>query len=160
LADVERRIAAAAAAVHRPTRINLIAVTKTFTPADILPVLAAGHRQFGENRVQEAAGKWPALRERYPDVELHLIGALQSNKVKEAVRLFSAIHTIDRPKIAKAIAREADRQGKRLELFLQINTGAEPQKAGVSPDAAPALMALCRDELKLAVAGLMCLPPI
>jgi len=160
LADVKRRIATAAAAAGRQTLVKLIAVTKTFSPADILPVLAAGHRLFGENRVQEAAGKWPALRERYPAIELDLIGPLQSNKVKEAVRLFSAIHTIDRPKIATAVAREFERQGRRLELFIQVNTGAEPQKAGVDPDALGALLALCREELKLPIAGLMCIPPL
>jgi pyridoxal phosphate enzyme (YggS family) len=161
LADVERRIAAAATAARRDaTGICLIAVTKTFGPADIVPVLAAGHRGFGENRVQEAAGKWPPLRERFPLSELHLIGPLQSNKAKDAVRLFDAIHTIDRPKIARAVADEMARQGRTPELFIQVNIGQEPQKAGVAPMATRALLALCRDELRLRIAGLMCIPPI
>ena len=139
--------------------MHLIAVTKTFGADDILPVLDAGHRLFGENRVQEAKAKWPALRERYPGIELHLIGPLQSNKTREAVELFDAIHTIDRPKIAEAIAAEMARQGKRLELFVQVNTGEEPQKAGILPREAPAFLRLCREELKLDIAGLMCIPP-
>jgi PLP dependent protein len=160
LADVERRIAAAATAAHRDAAdIRLIAVTKTFSATHILPVLAAGHRTFGENRVQEAAGKWPPLRERFPLSKLHLIGPLQSNKARDAVRLFAAIHTIDRPKIARAVADEMARQGKTPELFIQVNIGQEPQKAGVAPAAAGALLALCRDELQLTIAGLMCIPP-
>ncbi len=113
--------------------MHLVAVTKTFGPEHIEPVLDAGHRMFGENRVQEAKAKWPALRERYPGIELHLIGPLQSNKAREAVELFDAIHTVDRPKIAEAIAAEMARQGRRLQLFIQVNTGEEPQKAGVVP---------------------------
>jgi PLP dependent protein len=122
-------------------------------------VLDAGHRLYGENRVQEAKAKWPALRERYADVELHLIGPLQSNKAKEAVALFDAIHTIDRPKIAHAIAQEMAKQGKRLKLFIEVNTGEELQKAGVLPKEVPALLRLCREELALDIAGLMCIPP-
>ena len=161
LADVERRIVAAATAAHRDAAaICLIAVTKTFGPNHIVPVLAAGHRAFGENRVQEAAGKWPPLRERFPLSKLHLIGPLQSNKAKDAVRLFDAIHTIDRPKIARAVADEMARQGRTPELFIQVNIGQEPQKAGVAPMATRALLALCRDELRLRIAGLMCIPPI
>jgi PLP dependent protein len=161
LVGVERRIAAAATAAHRDAAdVCLIAVTKTFAPAHILPVLAAGHRTFGENRVQEAAGKWPPLRERFPVSELHLIGPLQSNKARDAVRLFDAIHTIDRPKIARAVADEMARQGRTLKLFIQVNTGQEPQKAGVAPEAARALLALCRDELQLTITGLMCIPPL
>jgi pyridoxal phosphate enzyme (YggS family) len=160
LADVRRRIAAAAAAAGRdPDTVQLVAVTKTFGPEHILPVLAAGHRTFAENRVQEAAGKWPALRAAHP-LSLHLIGPLQSNKVRDAVRLFDAIHTIDRPKIAAAIADEMARQGRTLALFLQVNTGAEPQKSGVAPEAAPALLAFCRDRLRLPICGLMCIPPL
>jgi len=160
LADVKRRIAAAAAAANRdPACVRLIAVTKTFGPAHIEPVLAAGHRMFGENRVQEASAKWPALKERYR-LQLHLIGPLQSNKVRDAVRLFDAIHTIDRGKIAAAVAREMEKQGKMLELFIEVNTGEEPQKAGVAPREAAALLALCREELKLPIAGLMCIPPL
>ncbi len=161
LAAVRDRIATAARGVGRdPAGVHLIAVSKTFAAADILPVLEAGHRLFGENRVQEAQGKWPELRARYLDIELHLIGPLQSNKTREAVELFDAIHTIDRPKIAKSLAEEMARTGKRLQLFVQVNTGEEPQKAGVSPREAAAFVALCRDELKLEIAGLMCIPPV
>jgi pyridoxal phosphate enzyme (YggS family) len=161
LADVQARIAGAARTAARdPGSVSLIAVTKTFEPDDIVPVLDAGHRTFGENRVQEAKSKWPALRERYANVDLHLIGPLQSNKAREAVQLFDAIHTIDRPKIAEAIAQETTRQGKRLQLFLQVNTGEEPQKAGVMPKETGSLLRLCRDELKLEIAGLMCIPPV
>lgn len=161
LQAVKDQIAAAAGRVGRsPDAINLIAVSKTFGEAEILPVLNSGHRNFGENRVQEAAAKWPALRERFPDVTLHLIGPLQSNKTKEAVALFDAIHSIDRPKIARAIADETRKQGKKLDLFIQVNTGEEPQKAGVMPRDAAALVNLCRDELELPILGLMCIPPI
>ena len=143
-----------------PAQARLVAVSKTFTADDIRPVLAAGHRIFGENRVQEAAGKWPGLRAGFPGVELHLIGPLQSNKTADAVALFDAIHTIDRMKIAEAIAAETTRQGKRLDLFIQVNTGAEPQKAGIAPEETPAFAAHCRDVLKLPVSGLMCIPPV
>lgn len=161
LRDIEARIAEAAKGVGRdPAAARLIAVTKTFVAADILPVLEAGRRDFGENRVQEAKAKWPELKARYPDLRLHLIGPLQSNKTREAVELFDAIHSVDRPKIARAIAEETVRQGRRLELFVQVNTGEEPQKAGVLPRELPALLALCRDELKLEIAGLMCIPPV
>ena len=161
LGEVETRIAIAAHGAKRDASdIKLIAVSKTFEAPGILPVLTAGHRLFGENRVQEAKGKWPALKTQFPDVKLHLIGPLQSNKTKEAVELFDAIHSIDRPKIAHAVAEEMQRQGKRLSLFIQVNTGEESQKAGVLPQEAPALAALCRDELKLDVAGLMCIPPL
>ena len=160
LASVLARIAAAAREARRdPASVHLIAVTKTFGADDILPVLDAGHRLFGENRVQEAKAKWPALRERHPGIELHLIGPLQFNKTKEAVQLFDAIHTVDRPKIAEAIAGEMARQGKRLKLFVQVNTGEEPQKAGVPPREAASFLRLCREELKLEIAGLMCIPP-
>lgn len=161
LADVYARIAAAAQDAGRdPASVKLVAVTKTFGADDIAPVLDAGHRIFGENRVQEAKAKWPAVRARYPDIDLHLIGPLQSNKAKEAVALFDAIHTIDRPKIAAAIAEEMGKQGRRLQLFIQVNTGEEQQKAGVLPSEAAALLRLCTDELKLEVAGLMCIPPV
>jgi PLP dependent protein len=159
-ADVQARIAAAAQAAKRdPASIHLVAVTKTFGPEHITPVLDAGHRIFGENRVQEAKAKWPGLRQRYPGIELHLIGSLQSNKAKEAVALFDAIHTVDRPKIAQALAAEMAKQGRRLQLFIEVNTGEEPQKAGVAPRDAEALLRLCRDDLKLEIAGLMCIPP-
>jgi PLP dependent protein len=161
LAEVEARIALAARnAGRQPEDVRLIAVSKTFEAPDILPVLGAGQRLFGENRVQEAKGKWPTLKSQFPDVALHLIGPLQSNKAKEAVALFDAIHSIDREKIARAVAAEMAAQGKRLELFIQVNTGEEPQKAGVMPKEAPTLVALCRDELKLAISGLMCIPPV
>lgn len=161
LAAVKSRIAEAAEAVGRDAAdVTLIAVTKTFSADDILPVLEAGHRQFGENRVQEAKGKWPALKARFPDVRLHLIGPLQSNKAKEAVELFDAIHSIDRAKIARVIAEEIKRQGRAPELFIQVNTGEEAQKAGVLPADLGALMKLCREELGLSIAGLMCIPPV
>jgi pyridoxal phosphate enzyme (YggS family) len=160
LADVKTRIAAAAREAGRdPATVNLIAVSKTFAAPDILPVLDAGHRIFGENRVQEAKAKWPDLRARYPDIELHLIGPLQSNKTKEAVQLFDAIHTIDRPKIAKAIAEEQAKQGKRLKLFIEVNTGEEPQKAGIMPRETEAFARQCQGEFGLEIAGLMCIPP-
>lgn len=161
LADITTRIAAAAREDGRsPDAVTLIAVSKTFDGAAITPVLEAGHRVFGENRVQEAKGKWPELKARYPDIELHLIGPLQSNKAKEAVELFDVIHTIDRPKIAKAISEEMIKQGKPLRLFVQVNTGEEPQKAGVMPREAKAFVAMCRDTLGLNIEGLMCIPPV
>jgi pyridoxal phosphate enzyme (YggS family) len=160
LAEVQARIAAAAQAARRdPASVHLVAVTKTFAAEHIEPVLAAGHRIFGENRVQEAKAKWTALRERYPDIELHLIGSLQSNKAKEAVALFDAIHTVDRPKIAQAVAAEMAKQGRRPQLFIEVNTGDEPQKGGIAPRDTEALLKLCRDDLKLDIAGLMCIPP-
>jgi pyridoxal phosphate enzyme (YggS family) len=161
LASVQARIAAAAQKARRdPATIRLVAVTKTFGPEIIEPVLAAGHRLYGENRVQEAKAKWPALRQRYPNTELHLIGPLQSNKARDAVALFDAIHTIDRPKIAQALAAEMAHQGRRPKLFIEVNTGEEPQKAGVLPKEVPALLSLCREDLKLEIAGLMCIPPL
>jgi len=160
LADVQRRIAVAARANGRnPASVRLVAVGKTFGAEAIAPVLEAGHRIFGENRVQEAQAKWPALRERWPGIELHLIGALQSNKARDAVELFDAIHSIDRPRIAEALAQEMARQGRRPQLFIQVNTGEEPQKAGVAPNAAGALLRTCRENLGLDIAGLMCIPP-
>jgi pyridoxal phosphate enzyme (YggS family) len=161
LAAAQAKIGAAAKAAGRdPGDVELIVVSKTFGAPEILPLLQAGHRVFGENRVQEAKGKWPELKATYPDLKLHLIGPLQSNKAKEAVELFDAIHTIDRPKIARALAEEMGKQGKRLQLFIQVNTGEEPQKAGVVPAELPALVALCSDELGLDIAGLMCIPPV
>ena len=161
LGEVEARIAAAAREAGRAREdVQLIAVSKTLAAPDILPVIAAGQRVFGENRVQEAKGKWPALKAQGPDVALHLIGPLQSNKAKEAVALFDAIHSVDREKIARALAEEMRAQERQLELFVQVNTGEEPQKAGVLPKEAPAFLDLCRDELKLEIAGLMCIPPV
>ncbi len=148
------------AAGRDANQATLIAVSKTFEAAEIRPVLAAGQRAFGENRVQEAAGKWPGLRQEYTGIELHLIGPLQSNKAKEAVSLFDCIHTIDRVKIAQAVAAELARQAKRLTLFIQVNTGAEPQKAGVLPAETASFVEHCRTELNLPVAGLMCIPPV
>jgi pyridoxal phosphate enzyme (YggS family) len=160
-AEVRSRIATAAHAAKRDQEsIHLVAVTKTFGAEDIVPVLDAGHRTFGENRVQEAKAKWPALRERYPGIGLHLIGPLQSNKAKEAVQLFEAIHSIDRRKIAEAIAEEMAKQGKRLELFIQVNTGEEPQKAGVMPRETGDFLRFCREDMKLPISGLMCIPPV
>ena len=161
LADVETAISASAREAGRAREdVRLIVVSKTFEAPDILPVLAAGHRHYGENRVQEGKSKWPDLKTQYPDVTLHLIGPLQSNKAKEAVALFDAIHSIDREKIARAVASEMAAQGKRLELYVQVNTGEETQKAGIMPRDAHAFLALCRDELKLDIAGLMCIPPV
>jgi pyridoxal phosphate enzyme (YggS family) len=142
-----------------PASVTLVAVSKTFLAEAILPALEAGHRVFGENRVQEAKAKWPALRARFPDLELHLIGPLQSNKAREAVELFDAIHTVDRPKIAMALAEEIARQGKRPRLFVEVNTGGEEQKAGVLPEAADAFIRACREQHRLAIEGLMCIPP-
>ena len=159
LASVRSRIAAAADR-RDAAGVTLIAVSKTFPPDAITPVLDAGHRVFGENRVQEAKAKWPALRARYPGSTLHLIGPLQSNKAKEAVALFDAIHTIDRPRIAEAIAAEMAKQGRCLQLFIEVNTGEEAQKAGVLPTETAGLLRLCREELKLDIAGLMCIPPV
>jgi PLP dependent protein len=161
LSTIKTRMAQACRAAGRePAAATLIAVSKTFDAAEIRPVLAAGHRTFGENRVQEAAGKWPGLRSEFAHVELHLIGPLQSNKAKEAVTLFDCIHTIDRPKIAHAIAAEMARQAKPLTLFIQVNTGAEAQKAGILPANTATFVEHCRIELKLPIAGLMCIPPI
>lgn len=161
LRAILQRMADAAREVGRdPAAAKLIAVSKTFGPADITPVLEAGHRVFGENRVQEAQGKWPALRTQFAGIELHLIGPLQSNKAKEAVQLFDVIHTIDRPKIAEAIAAEMAKQGRRPQLFVQVNTGEEPQKAGVAPGDAVAFVRDCRERLGLEIAGLMCIPPV
>lgn len=157
---VEQEIALAARAAGRdPASVKLVAVTKTVPPDVIEEAIGAGQRVFGENRVQEAHAKWPALKERHPDIELHLIGPLQSNKVREAVALFDAIETVNRPKLARALAEEAARSGKCPRLFVQVNTGEEPQKAGVAPAEADAFVALCRDDLGLTIEGLMCIPP-
>jgi PLP dependent protein len=160
LARVQGEVAQACAEVGRdPAAVTLIAVSKTHQAETIEPVIAAGQRVFGENRVQEAKAKWPALTAAYPGIALHLIGALQSNKAKEAVALFDAIHTVDRPSIAEALAKEIARQGRRPLLFVEINTGAEPQKAGVLPEQADAFVATCRESYGLEIAGLMCIPP-
>ncbi len=161
LRDIKARIAEAARGQGRdPGAVTLIAVSKTFEADAIRPVIAAGQRHFGENRVQEAKAKWPALRAETPGIILHLIGPLQSNKTKEAVELFDAIHSIDREKIARAVAEEMKRQGRQPQLFVQVNTGEEPQKAGVMPRETVAFVALCREKLGLQIAGLMCIPPV
>ena len=140
-------------------QVNIIAVSKTFSPEAIAPVLAAGHRVFGENRVQEAAEKWPDLRASYPDVELHLIGALQSNKAAQAVALFDVIHSLDRIKLASVLAAEMKRQNRQLKILVQVNTGKEDQKSGIPPEETEEFVITCRSELGLNIVGLMCLPP-
>jgi pyridoxal phosphate enzyme (YggS family) len=160
LSEVRREIAAAARAAKRQAaEVKLVAVTKTVPIPVIEEAIAAGQLSFGENRVQEAQAKWPVLRERHPAIELHLIGPLQSNKVRDAVELFGVIESVDRPKIARALAEEMTRTGRRPRLFVQVNTGEEPQKAGVLPADIDAFIAECRDGLGLAVEGLMCIPP-
>ena len=159
LSTIVARIAQARKAAVKPAEsTSLVAVTKTVTAENVLSALAAGQRVFGENRVQEAQAKWPALRQQFPDIELHLIGPLQSNKAREAVTLFDAIHTLDRTKLAHTLRAEMDRVGRFPILFVQVNTGEEPQKAGVWPRDAAALIA-CARELKLPLKGLMCIPP-
>jgi len=157
-AEVRRRIAEAAAG-RDAGAVELVAVSKTQPAEAVAAALALGQRLFGENRVQEAAQKFPALRERHPDLVLHLIGPLQTNKVKEAVALFDAIETLDRPRLAEALAAELARSGRRPRCFVQVNTGEEPQKAGVAPGEADAFIEDCRGRLGLPVAGLMCIPP-
>jgi PLP dependent protein len=142
-----------------PAGVTLVAVSKTFVAEAIEPVIAAGQRVFGENRVQEAKAKWPPLLARHQGLQLHLVGALQSNKAKEAVQLFDAIHSVDRASVAEALGKEIAKQAHRPLLFVEINTGAEPQKAGVLPQDADAFLTACRDRYGLAIAGLMCLPP-
>lgn len=160
LETVRARIAAAESEANRPAgAVTLVAVSKTFDGDAIRPVLAAGQRVFGENRVQEAQGKWPALRGEFPGIELHLIGPLQSNKAKEAVALFDVIETVDREKIASELAKEIARQGKAPKLYVQVNTGSEPQKAGIEPKDAVPFVVRCRNEHGLAIEGLMCIPP-
>ena len=159
LRQIESRLRAAEAAAGRAEgSVRLIAVSKVQPHERIEAVLDAGHRAFGENRVQEARHRWEGRRTRYPDLELHLIGPLQTNKARAALELFDAIHTVDRPKLARALARLMDETGRRPEIFVQVNTGEEPQKAGVAPDGAEALVEECRS-LNLPVAGLMCIPP-
>ncbi|WP_169566585.1 YggS family pyridoxal phosphate-dependent enzyme [Sneathiella limimaris] len=143
-----------------PAKVSLIAVSKQQPIERVIEALEAGHRVFGENRVQEAQGKWPELKRKYEGVELHLIGPLQSNKAKEAVELFDVIQTVDRPKIAKALASEMEKQGKRVPVYIQVNIGAEPQKSGIAIEDTDAFVAECRDVHKLDVQGLMCIPPV
>lgn len=140
--------------------VTLVAVSKTFDADDIRPVLSAGQRVFGENRVQEAMGKWPGLREEFDNIELHLIGPLQSNKAKEAVQTFDVVHSVDRSKIAKVLKQEMDKQGRDLPCFIQVNTGEEPQKAGIPPKEVDAFVQDCKDSIGLNIIGLMCIPPV
>ena len=161
LATVEHDIARACEDARRDRQsVTLIAVSKTFDADAIAPVIAAGQRVFGENRVQEAKAKWPGLMSAYPGIALHLIGPLQSNKAREAVALFDAVHSVDRPSICEALAKEIDSQKRRPELFVQLNTGEEPQKAGVAPGDADAFIAACREKYGLSITGLMCIPPV
>jgi pyridoxal phosphate enzyme (YggS family) len=160
LRQVRESIARAASDYGRdPSSITLVAVSKTFLADAVEPVLAVGQRVFGENYVQEAKAKWPALRERYADVELHMIGPLQSKKAREAVELFDVIHTLDRPSLAEALAKEIAKQGKKPRLLVQVNTGEEPQKGGVIPTEVDAFLEACRTKHGLTIEGLMCIPP-
>jgi PLP dependent protein len=161
LATVEQEITRACKEARRDrASVTLIAVSKTFGAETIVPAIEAGQRVFGENRVQEARAKWPGLIPAYPGIALHLIGPLQSNKAKEAVALFDAIHSVDRPSICEALAKEIFSQKRRPQLFVQLNTGEEPQKAGVAPAQADAFIASCRDKYGLQISGLMCIPPL
>tara|TARA_R110002096_G_scaffold13585_3_gene47926 strand:- start:262 stop:969 length:708 start_codon:yes stop_codon:yes gene_type:complete len=161
LAEVQAKVAEAARTAGRdPAAVTLVAVGKTFPADHMLPALNAGQRAFGENRVQEAEEKWPGLRSRFPDLRLHLIGPLQSNKVRKAVDVFDVIETVDRPKLARALANVMAETGRRPDCFIQVNTGAEDQKAGVLPQDADAFIAQCRDDFTLPVTGLMCIPPV
>src|SRR6185295_10514624 len=161
LAAVRQDIAQACRAAGRdPATVELIAVSKTFDAAAIAPIISAGQRVFGENRVQEAKAKWPGLISATPGIALHLIGPLQSNKAKEAVALFDAVHSVDRPSVCEALAKEIDRQQRSPQLFVQLNTGEEPQKAGIAPAEADAFIARCREQYGLQISGLMCIPPV
>lgn len=161
LGEVRAAIAAAAQAAGRdPAAVTLVAVGKTYGAAQITEAVSAGQRVFGENRVQEAAAKFPALKAATPDLVLHLIGPLQTNKTREAVALFDVIETLDRPKLARELAKEMDRAGRRPPCFIQVNTGEEPQKSGVLPGETDGFVAHCRDQLGLPVGGLMCIPPV
>ncbi|MGK2921810.1 MAG: YggS family pyridoxal phosphate-dependent enzyme [Methyloceanibacter sp.] len=155
----EEIVLAAEAAGRKPSTVELVAVTKTMPAAVVEDAIEAGQRVFGENRVQEAQAKWPALKALHSDLELHLIGPLQTNKVKEAVALFDVIETLDRPKLARTLAEEMERTGVRPRLFVQVNIGEEPQKAGIAPEETADFVALCRDTFGLAIDGLMCIPP-
>lgn len=160
LVEINKKIAICCQSAERTQQeISLVAVSKTISVDRILPVLEEGARIFGENRVQEAQAKWPELREKYNDIELHLIGPLQSNKAALAVELFDVIHTIDREKIAAAISGEIKKQGKPVQLFAQVNTGEEAQKAGVVPSETENFVRSCRDKHGLDISGLMCIPP-
>ncbi|MBI1260266.1 MAG: YggS family pyridoxal phosphate-dependent enzyme [Rhizobiales bacterium] len=161
LAAIKGRMASAARAVERdPAEIKLVAVSKTFDADAVRPFLQAGQRLFGENRVQEAQAKWPALKEEFRDVELHLIGPLQTNKLKEALALFDVFHTLDREKLALELVKARDKGAPMPRLFVQVNTGEEPQKAGLMPADVGSFLARCRDEWVLEIEGLMCIPPV
>ena len=158
---IQNSIAASARLSGRePDAVSLIAVSKTHPAETIRPVIELGQRVFGENRVQEAQSKWPQIKEEFPDIELHLIGPLQSNKTAEAVALFDVIHTVDREKVAAVIAREMAKQKKTVRLFVQVNTGSEPQKAGIEPQETSAFVTRCREVHGLPIEGLMCIPPV
>jgi pyridoxal phosphate enzyme (YggS family) len=160
LKDVTARIETVERQAKRPAgSVTLVAVSKTFDAEQIRPVILAGQRVFGENRVQESQGKWPELKSETADIELHLIGPLQSNKAADAVALFDVIETVDREKIARALAEEIKKQGKPIRLYVQVNTGMEPQKAGIDPQETAAFVELCRKDLGLSIEGLMCIPP-
>lgn len=160
LSEVRAKIAAAEKAAGRASgSAGLVAVSKTFGADEIRPVIAAGQRVFGENRVQESQGKWPELKAEHPDIELHLIGPLQSNKAADAVALFDVIETVDREKIARALAAEMKAQARPLPVYVQVNTGLEPQKAGIPPEEAVSFAGFCKNELGLNVIGFMCIPP-
>ncbi len=161
LGEVRSKITMAAREADRePDSVTLVAVSKTFDAPDIQPAIDSGQRVFGENRVQEAQGKWPTLKANRPDIELHLIGPLQSNKAADAVALFDVIESVDREKIARALAAEMAVQGRALRVYVQVNSGMEPQKAGIAPDDVGSFVTLCRKELGLQVEGLMCIPPV
>ena len=160
LDDVKAAIAAACREANRgPSEVTVIAVSKTFSAEAIEPIVAAGQRVFGENRVQETKGKWPGLLARHPGLSLHLIGPLQSNKAKEAVAMFDAIHSVDRSSLCEALAKEIGKQGRTPQLFVEINTGAEAQKAGILPEDADTFLRACKDDYGLTISGLMCIPP-
>lgn len=161
LADIRRRIGKAAREAGRdPQEVTLVAVSKTFGEEAIEPLIEAGQHIFGENRVQEAAAKWPALRERHPGIELHLIGPLQTNKLDDALGLFDVFHTLDREKLALALVKARDKGTALPRLFIQVNTGEEDQKAGIAPQDADGFIARCREEWRLEIEGLMCIPPV
>jgi PLP dependent protein len=160
IASVRDDIASACREAGRdPSSVTLVAVSKTFGADAIAPIIAAGQRVFGENRVQEAKAKWPPLLAQHSGIELHLIGPLQSNKAREAVALFHAVHSLDRASLAEALSKEVKKQGRHPLLFVEINTGTEPQKAGVLPQDTDAFVAACRDTHGLEISGLMCIPP-
>lgn len=160
LAEIRERIERASARIEGTTPAQLIAVSKTFGTDAIIPVIKAGQRHFGENRVQEAQAKWPDLKAQYPDIVLHLIGPLQTNKTKEAVGLFDVIHSLDRDKLAGALKKEMDKQNRQLPCFVQVNIGLEEQKAGIAPSEAADFVSRCRTGHGLDIVGLMCIPPL